>query len=147
MTQPRTVRYGADPSQFAELWLPSGTPRGVVVVIHGGFWRARYDLDLGRPLAASLVAHGRAGRLLEPHPCGLGVWEGRRAGMCPHGVTERSVHFGQEAAGGLVERESSVLPGRVLTESRQPLHVAPDRAGIRLVLVRQCVRLRGLLAR
>ena len=31
--------YGDDPSQFGELSLPSGTPRGVVVVIHGGFWK------------------------------------------------------------------------------------------------------------
>jgi acetyl esterase/lipase len=30
----------------------------VAVVIHGGFWRARYDLSLGRPLAAGLVEHG-----------------------------------------------------------------------------------------
>ena len=67
--------------------------------------------------------------------------------MCPHGVRGRSVHRGQEAAGGLVESESSVLPGRVLTESCQPLHVAPDRAWIRLVLLRQRVCLRGLLAR
>ena len=72
VTQPRTVRYGADPSQFAELWLPSGTPRGVVVVIHGGFWRARYDLDLGRPLAASLVAHGRAAWNIEYRRVGNG---------------------------------------------------------------------------
>jgi acetyl esterase/lipase len=57
VSQPRTVRYGDDPSQFAELWRPSGTPKGVVVVIHGGFWRAKYDLSLGRPLAASLAAH------------------------------------------------------------------------------------------
>ncbi|HEY3530767.1 MAG TPA: alpha/beta hydrolase [Nocardioides sp.] len=58
MNEARVVRYGADPSQFAELSLPGGTPKGVVVVIHGGFWRARYDLDLGRPLAESLVEHG-----------------------------------------------------------------------------------------
>jgi acetyl esterase/lipase len=29
-----------------------------VVIIHGGFWRARFDLDLGRPLAADLATHG-----------------------------------------------------------------------------------------
>jgi acetyl esterase/lipase len=52
--------YGDDPSQFGELTLPSGTPRGVVVVIHGGFWKASYDLDLGRPLAASLAEAGWA---------------------------------------------------------------------------------------
>jgi acetyl esterase/lipase len=58
VSQPRTVRYGDDPSQYAELTLPAGRRRGVVVVIHGGFWRDRYDLELGRPLAASLAAHG-----------------------------------------------------------------------------------------
>lgn len=57
-SRPRTIRYGDDPSQFGELSLPSGTPKGLVIVIHGGFWRARYDLSLGRPLAASLVEHG-----------------------------------------------------------------------------------------
>ena len=56
----RTIRYGDDPSQFAELRLPSGTPRGVVVVLHGGFWKAEYDLSLGRPLAADLVTRGWA---------------------------------------------------------------------------------------
>jgi heme/copper-type cytochrome/quinol oxidase subunit 3 len=67
--------------------------------------------------------------------------------MCPHGVRGRSVHRGQEATGSLVESESPVLPGRVLTESCQTLHVAPDRAWIRLVLLRQRVSLHGLLAR
>ncbi|GIG27848.1 hypothetical protein Cma02nite_04480 [Cellulomonas marina] len=34
-------------------------------MVHGGFWRARYDLSLGRPPAASLVAHGWAAWNLE----------------------------------------------------------------------------------
>jgi acetyl esterase/lipase len=72
VTQPRIVRYGDDPHQFAELWLPEGTPRGVVVVIHGGFWRARYDLSLGRPLAASLVQHGWAAWNIEYRRVGNG---------------------------------------------------------------------------
>ena len=60
-----TIRYGDDPSQFAELTLPDGTPRGVVVVIHGGFWKAAYDLSLGRPLAADLVENGWAALNIE----------------------------------------------------------------------------------
>lgn len=52
------IRYGSHPAQHAELTRPSGRSRGVVVVIHGGFWRSRYDLSLGRPLAASLAAEG-----------------------------------------------------------------------------------------
>jgi acetyl esterase/lipase len=66
------VRYGAEPSQFAELWLPSGVPKGVVVVIHGGFWRARYDLSLGRPLAESLVGQGWAAWNVEYRRVGNG---------------------------------------------------------------------------
>lgn len=60
-----TFSYGDDPSQFGELSLPEGPPRGVVVVIHGGFWKAAYDLSLGRPLAASLVEQGWAAWNLE----------------------------------------------------------------------------------
>jgi acetyl esterase/lipase len=66
------VRYGPAPTQYAELSLPEGTPRGVVVVVHGGFWRARYDLDLGRPLARSLVEHGWAAWNVEYRRVGNG---------------------------------------------------------------------------
>lgn len=52
------IAYGDDPSQFGELSRATGASKGVVVVIHGGFWRAAYDLSLGRPLAASLITHG-----------------------------------------------------------------------------------------
>ena len=72
MSQARTVRYGDDPSQFAELSLPEGTPKGVAVVIHGGFWRAAYDLSLGRPLAASLAADGWAAWTIEYRRVGNG---------------------------------------------------------------------------
>lgn len=53
-----TIRYGDDPAQFGELSRATGASKGVVVVIHGGFWREAYDLSLGRPLAASLISHG-----------------------------------------------------------------------------------------
>lgn len=71
-TTPRTVPYGDDPSQLGELTLPTGTPRGVVVVIHGGFWKAEYDLSLGRPLAASLADEGWAAWNLEYRRVGNG---------------------------------------------------------------------------
>jgi acetyl esterase/lipase len=72
----RRIEYGDDPSQFAELSLPSGTPKGTVVVIHGGFWRAAYDLSLGRPLAASLVEHGWAAWNIEYRRVGSGAGGG-----------------------------------------------------------------------
>jgi acetyl esterase/lipase len=55
---PRIIEYGDDPAQHAELWQPPGPSKGVVVVIHGGFWKAAYDLSLGRPLAADLATRG-----------------------------------------------------------------------------------------
>ncbi len=58
---PASVRhdYGSDPSQFGELSRPkSASKPGTVVIIHGGFWRAQYNLSLGRPLAADLVRRG-----------------------------------------------------------------------------------------
>jgi len=42
------------------------------VVLHGGFWGARYDLSLGRPLAADLTARGYAAWNLEYRRSGNG---------------------------------------------------------------------------
>jgi len=70
--EPETIRYGEDPSQLVELALPEGTPRGVVVVIHGGFWKSAYDLSLGRPLATDLVAKGWAALNIEYRRVGNG---------------------------------------------------------------------------
>jgi acetyl esterase/lipase len=70
--QTERVSYGDDASQFAELSVPSGSPRGVVVVIHGGFWKAAYDLSLGRVLATSLVQHGWAAWNIEYRRVGNG---------------------------------------------------------------------------
>jgi acetyl esterase/lipase len=72
VTEPVIHRYGSDPSQFGELTLPDGGQLGTVVVIHGGFWGARYDLSLGRPLAADLAARGYAAWNLEYRRVGNG---------------------------------------------------------------------------
>ena len=55
-----------------ELTVPGRAPRGVVVVIHGGFWKAVYDLSLGRPLAADLVEKGWAALNIEYRSVGIG---------------------------------------------------------------------------
>ncbi len=57
---PVTIPYAPAPHRFGELTLPAGPARGVVVVVHGGFWQHAYDLSLGRPLAADLAAGGFA---------------------------------------------------------------------------------------
>ncbi|HTK09135.1 MAG TPA: alpha/beta hydrolase [Ktedonobacteraceae bacterium] len=56
-----TFAYGNAPQHVAELFLPAGTGSfPVAILIHGGFWRARFSLDLMRGLAHDLVAHNFA---------------------------------------------------------------------------------------
>ncbi len=69
---PTRVDYGDHPAQHAELHVPLGASRGVVVVIHGGFWKAEYDASLGRPLATDLAAHGWTAWNLEYRRVGNG---------------------------------------------------------------------------
>ncbi|MDI1325822.1 MAG: alpha/beta hydrolase [Brevundimonas sp.] len=58
----RRIAYGADPLQFGELWVPkSGRRHPVIVLIHGGCWRA--DLpgtELMDHMAADLRDRGYA---------------------------------------------------------------------------------------
>jgi acetyl esterase/lipase len=71
----RAVRtaYGAHPDQFVELTLPAGTgPVPVVVVLHGGFWRAACGVELARPLAADLAVAGFAAVAVEYRRVGSG---------------------------------------------------------------------------
>jgi acetyl esterase/lipase len=66
-------QYGDDPSQWGELFLPeAAVARGVVVVIHGGYWRSQYGAELGEPLARDLAMHGMAAWNLEYRRAGNG---------------------------------------------------------------------------
>ncbi len=60
--RPTTIRYGPHRSNVGDLWLPaegaSAVP--VVVLIHGGFWRAVYTKRLMNGLAKALVKRGWA---------------------------------------------------------------------------------------
>jgi acetyl esterase/lipase len=56
------LQYGSDANQFGELRLPKarGAKCGLVMMIHGGFWRARYDLAHTGHLCAALASSGVA---------------------------------------------------------------------------------------
>ncbi|HEV2546199.1 MAG TPA: alpha/beta hydrolase [Stellaceae bacterium] len=55
------IAYGTDRNQFGEIRLPkSSGPFPLVMNIHGGFWRARYDLGHAGHLCAALTAKGLA---------------------------------------------------------------------------------------
>ncbi|HMA36211.1 MAG TPA: alpha/beta hydrolase [Chloroflexia bacterium] len=73
------IPYGADPLQFGDLRLPAGPgPHPVVVVIHGGFWRAAYTLEHIGHLCAALTRAGAATWSLEYRRLGNpgGGWPG-----------------------------------------------------------------------
>ncbi|MEO3776812.1 alpha/beta hydrolase [Micromonospora sp. B11E3] len=75
-----TVAYGGHPDQIADLRLPAGDgpARPLVVVVHGGFWRAEYDRTHTGPLAAALAALGHPVAQLEYRRTGQpgGGWPG-----------------------------------------------------------------------
>jgi acetyl esterase/lipase len=73
------ISYGADPLQFGDLRLPEGAgPHPVVVYVHGGYWRARYDLTHAGHACAALTARGVATWNLEYRRLGNagGGWPG-----------------------------------------------------------------------
>jgi acetyl esterase/lipase len=72
------IRYGKDPSQFFDLFRPDGPSRGSAMMIHGGFWRARYDLQHASHLCAALAHQGITVASLEYRRVGEpgGGWPG-----------------------------------------------------------------------
>ncbi len=65
-------RYGDAPDQFLEVYLPAASRAPTAVVLHGGFWRAAYGVDLARPLAQDLAAAGWAAVAVEYRRVGEG---------------------------------------------------------------------------
>ena len=78
---PFRIPYGRDPNQFGDLYLPAGAgPHPVAVFIHGGYWRARYDIGNagGGHMGWGLAATGYAAWCLEYRRSGQpgGGWPG-----------------------------------------------------------------------
>jgi len=53
-------RYGQSDDQSADLYLPPSPARGVICLLHGGFWRTPYDRKELGSLAADLSGRGYA---------------------------------------------------------------------------------------
>ncbi|MFZ3452089.1 alpha/beta hydrolase family protein [Arthrobacter sp. 7Tela_A1] len=104
---PQRFTYGSHPEQFGELTLPPGGQpvRGTVVVIHGGYWRSMYSLELGRPLASDLAGRGWAAVNLEYRRAGNG-------GGWPQ--TFADIGAGIDALAALPEPGGTGLPGPVI---------------------------------
>ena len=75
------LSYGSDANQFLDLRLPGSKRTSkwpLVINIHGGYWRAKYNLDHAGHLCAALAAKGLATANLEYRRVGNegGAWPG-----------------------------------------------------------------------
>jgi acetyl esterase/lipase len=108
-------RYGDHTSQFCELY-EVDEPAGVAVLVHGGFWRARYGLDLEHRLAGDLAARGWAVWNVEYRRLGDGggwpeTYDDVRAAIEALPVAaERVVAIGHSAGGHLAVRAAADVP-------------------------------------
>lgn len=67
------VRYGRHPDHVVEVLAPpDASGRPLIVVIHGGFWRAQYDRGHTAPQCAALAAEGYAVAAIEYRRVGDG---------------------------------------------------------------------------
>ncbi|MEZ0579842.1 alpha/beta hydrolase [Nocardioides sp. MH1] len=98
--------YGDDPSQYGELLVPDGRPHGVVVVIHGGFWKSAYDLTLGTPLARDLRDRGWVTWNLEYRRVGDGAGGGGGVPVTLDDVAAGIDHLAAMASAGMLPEES-----------------------------------------
>ena len=67
------IFYGPHRDQVADLYLPAAdAPAPLVVVLHGGFWRAKFDREHAQPEARALATLGYAVANLEYRRVGDG---------------------------------------------------------------------------
>jgi len=159
LTQPqppfdRRVAYGRDPNQFMEVRLPRSAgpratgPHPILLNIHGGFWRAKYDLAhaghlcealRGRDIATFNVEYRRVGNKGGGWP---GTFEDIRSAYRfvrkyrkELGLSERIVVMGHSAGGQLAlclaAHERSLenvisLAGVVDVRRASELHLSTD---------------------
>lgn len=70
---PRTARYGPHPAQEADVRLPGREgPHPVALLLHGGFWRARFDRSTLAALGVDLARRGFATVNVEYRRVGVG---------------------------------------------------------------------------
>ncbi len=108
-----TEPYGKHPRQFGEWFIPEDRGRPpLVILVHGGYWRPVWRLDIEEPTALDLAAHGFAVWSIEyrtyefPWPTTTldvataidqGLAEAARHGIDP----SRRALLGHSAGGGL----------------------------------------------
>jgi acetyl esterase/lipase len=146
------LSYGSDSNQFFDLRFPGQKgrkPSRLVISIHGGYWRAKYNLDHAGHLCAALTSKGLATANLEYRRVGNdgGAWPGTFADIrsayqflvqhaSAHNFSQQGIVVMGHSAGGqlalcLAAHESSVtrvvsLAGVVDLRKAYQLHLSND---------------------
>lgn len=109
------LRYGSHPDHVADLRLPLRTPGSppapLLLLVHGGFWKAEYDRAHLAPMAAALSAAGYAVVVPEYRRVGQpgGGWPGTLADVAL--CCERLPRLLAEREGPTLDLERVVLVG------------------------------------
>lgn len=129
------LTYGADPSQFVEVYGETDGARRAVVFIHGGYFRDSIDLGHARPMARALADRGAVVGLLEyrrakgtgGHPRTLqDVTAGISAFTDILGAEVQLVVSGHSAGGCLALSWASHLPNDAPAVRLRPLAPVTD---------------------
>lgn len=104
------VAYGDAPEQFVDRY--PGTTGGTVVLLHGGFWRARVGLDHIAPVARDLHARGHTVWNVEYRRVGQADWPATLTDVdaALRTVEGPAVVVGHSAGGHLAAWVASRLP-------------------------------------
>ena len=136
----RNVRYGPGPQEVLDVFAPAGPPRGTLVFLHGGYWRA-LDKDDFAFVAAPFVDAGIAVAnvnydLCPAVPIAAIVDECRRAVAWvtreggAHGLVPERVVVAGHSAGGHLAAMMLATDWAAHGFARAPLHAAVTLSGV-----------------
>ena len=100
------IPYGTHPRERFDLFLPEGAPKGLVVIVHGGFWLA-FDKSVWSDLAQGALAQGWAvafpGYTLAPEESLTGIArQVGRAITAAAGLVDGPIRLCGHSAGGQI---------------------------------------------
>lgn len=126
------VVYGADPDQYFD-WRAGGAHGGTAMLVHGGFYRSRWQAGLMEPLAVDLNARGWATANLEYRRPDRHGWD----------ATIADVHAGVAAAAA--RRTGPLVPFGHSAGGQLVLQVAEERAAKGIDDIALAVSLAGVV--
>ncbi len=124
------LAYGDHPREALDLYWPAGTPLGLVVFVHGGYW-LRFDRSFWSHFAAGPLAHGWA-VAMPSYPLCPEATLPKISDAVARAVTEAASRVagpirlaGHSAGGHLVARMPAVLAPEITARIARILPISP----------------------